>query len=59
MRRARRRELVQVARTYIGTLVAEVVNSYTAFEDLPEDEQAFLDGYIREFGQRVQSGGRG
>lgn len=59
MRRARRSQLRKMCRLYIGELVRQVVNTYEAFDELPDDERDFVDQYIREFGERVIEGGHG
>jgi hypothetical protein len=45
------------ALAYCGTLVAEVVNSYDAFDELPDEEKTFIDDYIVSVGERLREQG--
>lgn len=51
----RKRALRREAFLYTGKLVYEVVNTYEAFGDLPDDERAFIDEYIRDIGERLNA----
>lgn len=49
----RKRQLRAEALQYAGQLVYEVVGTYSAFDELPDDERAFIDAYIKETGARM------
>lgn len=51
--RKRKQVLMCEALAYAGELVRQVVNTYTAFDNLPEDERAFIDEYIVSIGARL------
>ncbi len=51
--RARKRELMCSALAYSGELVRQVVNTYEAFTELPDEEQAFIAEYIVSVGDRL------
>lgn len=59
MNRARRRQLIKEAHEYAGTLVYEVTKTYEAWADYPEEEQTFINEYLRALGSRFIKGGRG
>lgn len=51
--RKRKQELMSDALAYAGEIVRRVVDSYTAFDELPEEERTFVDGYIVDIGDRL------
>lgn len=55
--RNRKRALMCLALGYAGELVRQVVNTYEAFDDLPDHEKAFLDEYIVSIGDRLVAQG--
>lgn len=59
MNRDRNKQLTKQAREYAGKLVHEVTITYEAWADCSEEEQAFVDEYLRALGNRLIEGGRG
>jgi dsRNA-specific ribonuclease len=51
--RKRKQELMCTALSYAGALVSAVVDSYEAFNELPEHERKFVDEYIVSIGDRL------
>jgi hypothetical protein len=53
----RKRELHRIALKYAGEVLIALVDTYEAFNELDEDERAFMDDSVTSIGDRLYARG--